>query len=83
MRTSWAGFWPHRPANSEDGRSLNARDPSRCKLIAGLRKGSKAVLPPMAIVLPCTLSVDAYSAAGREVEVPRAQCPDCSEPMGF
>ena len=37
----------------------------------------------MAIVLPCTLSVDAYSAAGREVEVPRAQCPDCSEPMGF
>jgi hypothetical protein len=36
----------------------------------------------MAIVWPCTLSVDAYSAAGREVEVPRAQCPDCSEPMG-
>jgi len=63
--------------------SLNARDPSRCKLIAGLRKGSKAVLPPMAIVWPCTLPVDAYAAAGRSLEVPRADCPDCFEPMGF
>lgn len=62
--------------------SLNARDPSRCKLIASLRKGSKAVLPPMAIVWPCTLPVDAYAAAGRSVDVPRADCPDCCEPMG-
>ncbi|MGO9208181.1 MAG: DUF6431 domain-containing protein [Candidatus Limnocylindrales bacterium] len=37
----------------------------------------------MAIVWPCTLSVDAYAAAGREVEVPRAQCPSCLEPMMF
>ena len=29
----------------------------------------------MAIVWPCTLSVDAYAAAGREVEVPRAHLP--------
>lgn len=35
----------------------------------------------MAIVWPCTLSVDAYAAAGREVEVPRADCPSCLEPM--
>ena len=69
--------------SGEDERSLNARDPSRCRLIARVRKGSKAVLPPMAIVWPCTLPVDAYAAAGRSVEVPRADCPDCSEPMGF
>jgi transposase-like protein len=37
----------------------------------------------MAIVWPCTLSVDAYAAAGREVEVPRADCPSCHEPMVF
>ena len=37
----------------------------------------------MAIVWPCTLSVDAYAAAGRDVEVPRAQCPSCQGPMMF
>ena len=37
----------------------------------------------MSIVWPCSLPVDAYSAAGKDVEVPRAQCPDCSEPMAF
>ena len=37
----------------------------------------------MAIVWPCSLSVDEYVAAGREVEVPRADCPSCSEPMTF
>ncbi len=37
----------------------------------------------MAIVLVCTLPVDAYAAAGKSVEVPRADCPDCFEPMGF
>jgi len=35
----------------------------------------------MAIVWPCTLSVDAYAAAGRDVEIPRAHCPSCLEPM--
>ena len=35
----------------------------------------------MAIVWPCPLSVDAYVAAGRKVEVPRPDCPDCSVPM--
>jgi Domain of unknown function (DUF6431) len=40
------------------------------------------VSPPMAIVLVCTLPVDAYAAAGRSVQVPRADCPDCCEPMG-
>jgi len=37
----------------------------------------------MAIVWPCTLSVDAYAAAGKLVEVPRADCPSCLEPMTF
>ena len=37
----------------------------------------------MAIVWPCTQSVDAYAAAGREVEVPRLPCPSCLGPMRF
>ena len=37
----------------------------------------------MAIVWPCRLSVDEYAAAGREVAVPRAACPDCRTPMTF
>ncbi|MGD0883246.1 MAG: hypothetical protein ABSB09_16910 [Acidimicrobiales bacterium] len=35
----------------------------------------------MAIVLPSSLSVDAYAAAGRKVEVDRPDCPDCLGPM--
>ena len=35
----------------------------------------------MAIVWPCPLSVDAYVGAGREIEVPRPACPDCSGSM--
>lgn len=35
------------------------------------------MLPPVAIVWPCPLSVDAYVAAGRAVEVPRPDCPRC------
>ena len=35
----------------------------------------------MAIVWPCPLPVDAYVAAGREVEVPRPDCPLCGEPL--
>lgn len=35
------------------------------------------MLPPVAIVWPCPLSVDAYVAAGRDVEVPRPACPRC------
>ena len=73
--------WRGGVGGGEDEPSLNARDPSRCKLIASLRKGSKAVLPPMAIVWPCTLPVDAYAAAGKSVDIPRADCPDCCEPM--
>jgi hypothetical protein len=37
----------------------------------------------MAIVWPCTLSVDAYASAGEDIEVPRPNCPGCSAPMGF
>ena len=35
------------------------------------------MLPPVAIVWPCPLSVDAYLAAGRGVEIPRPDCPRC------
>ena len=35
----------------------------------------------MSIVWPCGLSVDAYAAAGRNVEVPRPDCPRCFVPM--
>ena len=34
-------------------------------------------MPPVAIVWPCPLSVDAYVAAGRDVVVPRPACPRC------
>lgn len=37
----------------------------------------------MAIVWPCPLSVDAYVAAGRLIEVPRPRCPSCAQAMGF
>jgi hypothetical protein len=39
------------------------------------------VLPPVSIVWPCPLSVDAYVEAGRAIEVPRADCPACLLPM--
>jgi len=35
----------------------------------------------MAIVWPCTLSVDEYAAKVRETEAPRPDCPVCSAPM--
>ena len=35
----------------------------------------------MAIVWRCPLSVDAYLAAGRDVEVPRPECPRCGASM--
>ena len=37
----------------------------------------------MAIVWPCPLSVDEYLAEGRDVAVPRADCPGCADPMSF
>ena len=37
----------------------------------------------MAIVWPTGLDVDGYVAAGRGVEVPRADCPGCGRPMPF
>jgi len=35
----------------------------------------------LAIVWPCQMSVETYAAAGREVEVPRLDCPACDRPM--
>ena len=35
----------------------------------------------MAMVWPCPLPVDAYVAAGREVEFPRLACPSCAGPL--
>jgi hypothetical protein len=37
----------------------------------------------MAIVWPTELDVEGYVAAGREVEVPRPDCPGCHQPMRF
>lgn len=37
----------------------------------------------VAIVWPCPLGVDEYEAAGRDVEVPRPDCPACAKPMIF
>ena len=37
----------------------------------------------MAIVWPCSLSVDEYLAAGRNLKVPRPNCPTCELAMVF
>ena len=37
----------------------------------------------MAILWPTGLDVEAYVAAGRELEVPRPACPGCCQPMQF
>jgi hypothetical protein len=37
----------------------------------------------VAMVWPCPLSVDAYAAAGREVEFPRPDCPSCTGLLVF
>jgi hypothetical protein len=37
----------------------------------------------MAIVWPTALGVEQYAAAGRDVEVPRLECPGCKEPMSY
>ena len=37
----------------------------------------------MVMVWPCTLTVDVYVAAGREVEFPRPPCPACAGPLVF
>ena len=41
------------------------------------------VVPPVAIVWPCQLSVDAYALSGRRVGAPRPDCPSCQAPMGW
>ena len=41
------------------------------------------MLPPVAIVWPCALSVDAYASFGKSVEVPRPDCPGCAAAMIF
>ena len=68
------------PVVEEDELSLLREGPPPHQL-ALRRRGSKAVLPPVSIVWPCSLSVDEYVAAGREVELPRPDCPVCSRSM--
>lgn len=41
------------------------------------------VLPPLAIVWRCPLSVEQYLERGRQIEVPRHRCPDCEAPLRF
>ena len=48
----------------EDGLSLYARDPLPHQLVAVGGRGSKAVFPPVAIVWPCPLSVEAVRGGG-------------------
>ena len=38
---------------------------------------------PVAIVWPCSLSVEMYLAAGRSVAVARVSCRSCRVPLGF
>lgn len=40
-------------------------------------------LSPVVMVWPCSLSVEMYVAAGRDVAVPRLSCMSCSVPMVF
>jgi Domain of unknown function (DUF6431) len=62
---------------------LNVSDPSSSRLVTVREEGSEAVSRPLAIVWPCPLPVDAYVAAGRDVEVPRPVCPSCAGPLVF
>lgn len=57
------------------------KDPSH--RVGARGEGSKAVTSTVAIVWPCPLDVDEYTAAGRDVEVPRPSCPSCAKPMIF
>jgi hypothetical protein len=59
---------------------LNVRDPSSPRFATDREEGSEAV-SAVAIVWPCPLPVDVYVAAGRQVEVPRPDCPSCAGPM--
>jgi hypothetical protein len=68
--------------DGEDGWSLYASGPLPISWSLW-REGPKAVLPPVAIVWPCFLSVDEYVARGRQVEVPRPDCPRCAGAMSF
>jgi molybdenum-dependent DNA-binding transcriptional regulator ModE len=63
-------------------RSLHARDPSR-QSVNCRREGSEVVLPPLAIVWRCPLSVEQYLERGRKIEVPRLRCPDCEGLLRF
>src|SRR5665213_970053 len=58
------------------------RDPSpRPVLETGSREGVQGGVSPVAIVWPCPLSLDAYVAQGREIEIPEQFCPGCTGPM--
>jgi tetratricopeptide (TPR) repeat protein len=61
---------------------LNVRDPSSPSFGHGREEGSEAV-SPVAIVWPCPLTVDAYAAAGGDVEFPRPPCPSCAGRLVF
>ncbi len=69
-------------AGQDSAVSVDVRDPSSPRFATGREKGSEAV-SPVAMVWPCPLSVDAYAAAGREVEFPRPDCPSCTGLLVF
>ena len=69
-------------AGQDFGVSLEREGSLLASFCADREKGSEAV-SPVAIVWPCPLPVDAYVAAGREVEFPRPACPACAGRLVF
>lgn len=57
--------------------------PSHDELVAVGGRGPERAWGPVAMVWRTRLDVDAYAAAGRDLEVPRPACPSCSTAMTF
>src|SRR5260221_14632371 len=72
--------WPLRAGQDFSVPLFDVRDPSSPSFGHGRGEGSEAV-SPVAMVWPCPLPVDAYVAAGRQVEFPRPACPACAGPL--
>src|SRR5215468_8060947 len=69
-----------RPRKGEDAAVLlRVRDPFSPRLRRS-REGIRGGVA-VAMVWPCPLAVDAYVAAGRDLEFPRPACPSCAGPL--
>src|SRR5262245_61316398 len=66
----------------QDFAVLSERDGSLLAFVLATVAGrDPGAVSPVAMVWPCPLPVDAYVAAGRQVEFPRPACPACRAPM--